>query len=328
MNTEHKHIVPIELITRVLSGEAAADEKHQLEIWRTKTAENEKEYQAIAKLWNITESASGKADINLDKEWQVQNQKISGNKGRMISLNRVLQIAAAVVMVFGLAFFLNQQIHTVATKTAEAEITKVSLPDGTIISLNASSKITYDKDFGQTNRNISLKGEGFFDVASNKELPFVVQAQGASIRVVGTQFNIKAYKYQDQVKVTVIEGTVELYESKMPAKRTTLIAGETGVFVKKKKAIQKRAIHDINDISWKTKHIRFENTKLEDVITILNNTYHHNFELADHMKACRVTVEFHDKDLAAVLKVLKSTLDLKISMDKDLIVISGKGCQN
>lgn len=321
-------MVPIELISSVLAGEASADDKQQLENWRALAKENEKEFQAIARLWTITHNASGKADIDLDREWQVMDKKIAGSKGRIIGLTRFLQVAASILLVFGLSFLLVQQLNNVSTKSAKAETTYMKLPDGTEITLNANSKITYNKNFGIDNRNVILKGEGFFDVSSNKNLPFIVNAQGASIRVVGTQFNIKAYKYQKEVKVTVIEGTVELYETNQPAKLSRIEAGQTGVFVKKHKSIKKRAFQDINDIAWKTKHIRFENTRLADVITILNNTYHNNFRLDDNMKDCCVTVEFHDKELAAVLKVLKSTLELNITLEKETIVISGKGCKN
>lgn len=320
--------MPIALITRVLAGEATAEEKLQLTDWREAMAENEKEYQAITKLWRITESAASDESINLDEEWQVLDRKILGKTGRILSLKRALQLAASIIVLFGFVYLFVQQMNTVSTKTAAAETTTVVLPDGTKISLNAKSKINYDNNYGITNRHVTLKGEGYFEVSSNKQLPFVVSAQGASIRVVGTQFNVKAYKNQSKVKVTVIQGTVELFASDAPQKLSVLTAGQTGVYVKKKKVIEKRAMQDINDISWKTKYIRFENTPLADVIVILNNTYHHDFKLADTMKNCRVTVEFHDKDLAAVLKVLKSTLDLTITIKNNTVVISGKGCDN
>ncbi|MBI9067660.1 MAG: FecR domain-containing protein [Salinivirgaceae bacterium] len=327
MDTENKHIVPIELITRFLANEASVNERTQVEDWRSAASENEKEFQSIRKLWNVSATLGKKEEIDIDKEWQIMDKAITPAKGRVISLARVIQIAASLLILVTLSFLVIQQSKTISQKTAVAEVTQVTLPDGSIINLNANSKITYGKDFGTANREITLKGEGFFEVVSNKNMPFIISAQGATIQVLGTQFNVKAYKNQEEVKVTVIEGVVELSEAKQPTKKTVLLAGETGIYMKKKKAIKKKPSNDLNDISWKTKYLSFENTPLNQVIDILNNTYHKDFVVDNKVKDCKVTVAFRDKDLASVLKVLKSTLELHITLNNQVFYITGEGCQ-
>ncbi|MDA3891516.1 MAG: FecR domain-containing protein [Salinivirgaceae bacterium] len=325
MNNKSKHTVPIELLSRYLANEANDAERIQAEEWRDASDENKSEFSAFAKLWLLTGDDYKHAEIDVDAEWKHLDRTISKG-GRIISLSRIMQIAATVIIVFGLSFLFYNQTQKVSTKTQMAQVQTINLPDGSVVTLNADSKLSYSKNFGKDNRNLSLKGEAFFDVAKNPNMPFIIDAQGASIKVVGTQFNVRAYKHQDKVKVTVVEGVVELYETKEPKKQTVLNAGETGIYMKREKAIKKHARIEINDISWKTYEISFENTSLLRVAEILQNVYHIQFEVADSVKDCAVTVEFNQKDLASVLKVLKSTLDLEITKQGNTIYLKGEGC--
>jgi len=200
------------------------------------------------------------------------------------------------------------------------------LPDGSKVTLNSESKIIYSKNFGVENRAITLRGEAYFEVAKNATMPFIIDAQGASIKVVGTQFNINAYKNKGLVKVTVIEGTVQLFETNQPTKNAVLNAGETGVYLKQKNTIIKHSKANLNDVSWKTQKIEFINTPLIEVLEVLHNNYYIDFIVDDAVKGCTITVSFDQKDLASILKVLKSTLNLNVSRQGKKIIITGDGC--
>lgn len=324
MEKRDKHITHTELLIRFFAQETTSEERLGIEKWCDLSTENKKEFDAFEKLWNISDKAKDNDTIDLDYEWKHIDNLISANKGRVINFKRVLQIAATIIVVFGLSFLLVDQTQNISNKTSFAQVQTVNLPDGSTVTLNANSKIRYSKDFGKVNRELSLKGEAFFNVTKNSELPFVIDAQGATIRVVGTQFNVKARKDNNEIKVSVVEGVVQLFESKQPAKKTVLNAGEIGVYMKKGKAIKKYKRVDTNDISWKTMKISFENSTLLEVANILSHTYHIEIEVDDSVKDNTITVDFDNKDLVSVLKVLKSTLDLKITKKDDVIFISGK----
>ncbi|MFA6401670.1 MAG: FecR domain-containing protein [Salinivirgaceae bacterium] len=326
MDSNNEHISPMERLIRFFASESTEAECAQIEEWRSASAKNQMEFDAIAKLWELSGQSVNNAAIDLDREWKRMERTISLSQPRTISLNRILQIAASIIILIGASWFFYNQSQKVATKTATAQVQTIILPDGSKVTLNALSNITYSKKFGEQDRKLTLKGEAFFDVAKNAHIPFIIDAQGASIQVVGTQFNVKAYKQNQQVKVTVVEGTVQLFETKEPAKKMMLTAGETGVYHKDQKAIIKNATTDLNDISWKTKHLEFENSTLLEVVEVLSNTYHVTFEVSDAVKNCTITVDFDQKDLASILKVLKSTLDLRISKLDGKIIISGDGC--
>jgi len=201
----------------------------------------------------------------------------------------------------------------------------LQLPDGTAITMNAGSKITYKKGFGTTHRNLTLKGEAFFEVKKEK-VPFIITANEASVRVTGTSFNVKAYEDRSYIKVTVTEGTVRLYETGQQQKEAVLLAGETGIYDKSIKTVSKLAASDLNDLSWKTRVMDFRNTPLSEVAEVLSDTYHVTFKIEPALKNCTVTVIFENRDLGSVIEVLKSTLELTILQKDNLISITGKGC--
>jgi ferric-dicitrate binding protein FerR (iron transport regulator) len=328
MENDSKHNAPFDLLIRYFAHEASDEERLQLEQWRDASDENRKEFNAFATFWNLSDSVKTHPDIDVDTEWKHLDKIISPSKGKVLSFTRILQIAASLIIIFGLSFLLINQAQKNTTKTQAAQVKTLTLPDGSEVTLNADSKLVYSQNFGEKNREVTLKGEAFFKVTKNKNLPFIIDAQGASIKVVGTQFNVKAYKGHAEVKVTVVEGSVQLYESKSPEKQAVLKAGETGIYLRKQQIINKIPQISTNDISWKTNLIVFENTPLFEVAEVLRQVYHINIKVTDAVKNCTVTVEFDQKDLASVLKVLKSTLDLTITKEGKTLIITGSGCDN
>ncbi|MBN2485076.1 MAG: FecR domain-containing protein [Bacteroidales bacterium] len=326
MDNNKKHIAPIELLSKYLAGEASFDEKQAIDSWRLSGEENKKEFDAFAKLWNASGQVSTLSNINLDTEWKRLENAISPARAKTISFARILQVAATIAVLTVLSF-IGYKFTSVKTEKSPADgLSIIGLPDGSTVSLNAGSKITYKKGFGTTHRNLSLKGEGYFEVAKNAGTPFSVSVNEATVRVVGTKFNIKAYKNTPEVKVLVTDGTVKLYESGQPQKQIILNAGESGSYRSAGKTIQKYTVTNLNDISWKTREIVFYNTPLIEVAEVLSNTYHANIVIGEEIKDCPITVNFTKQELPSVLKVLKSTLNLKITIEGNKIKISGEGC--
>lgn len=326
MDTNNKHIDPAGLLPKYFAGEALPEERRQVEEWLSSDDRNRQEYEAFEKLWNITGAASGRGDINLDAEWKRMDSYINPVRIKTITLARVFRIAASVILVSALAFLGLKIAGTKSEKAPVAEMSNISLPDGSVISLNAGSKITYNKGFGQTHRNLNLKGEAYFEVKKNTALPFIVETQNTAVRVTGTKFNVRSYKEGKEVKVTVTEGSVAFYETARPAKKAELGAGETGMYDKSMKVIKKQEALNLNDIAWKTRIMDFSNTPLSEVGDIISNTYHRTVSIDPAVQGCSITVRFENQDLQKVLTILKSTLELSIATDGEQIIIKGSGC--
>ena len=288
--------------------------------------ENQAEYEEIEKLWNISGEAAEPGEIDLDAEWRrMEAAMIPAYSGKSVVM-RIMQIAASLVIITVLGFMAIKFSGSKSEKAPATARASVILPDGTSVSLNAGSVITYKKDFGTKHRSVHLKGEAWFEVKKNADLPFVISAGEANIRVTGTKFNVKAYHQGKDVRVTVTEGTVTFYNTVQPDKEITLHAGETGVMNKSNRALTSMNSGNLNDIAWKTGIMDFHDTSLSDVTEVLINTYHCKIDLDPAVGNCPVTVRFENRELDAVLNVLRSTLDLKITTKGKRIIISGKGC--
>lgn len=103
---------------------------------------------------------------------------------------------------------------------------KIQLPDGSMVWLNAGSKLTYTKDFGKKNREVVLTGEAFFDVTKNPEKPFLIQTNSINIKVLGTAFNVKAYPEDKQTETSLIRGNIEVTIKNRPNDKIFLSPSE------------------------------------------------------------------------------------------------------
>ncbi len=326
MNNENQHIDPIGLLPKVFAGEASPEEARLIEEWRSSDPDNQSEYETIEKLWNVSGEAAERGIIDLDAEWKRMEAAIVPAYSGISTMMRFMQIAASLLIIAVLGFMAIKFLGYTSEKAPASSMASIILPDGTRVTLNAGSVITYKKGFGSTHRSLNLKGEAYFEVRKAAPLPFVISAGEARVKVTGTKFNVKAYRRLREIKVTVTEGIVRFYNYAEPANEAILQAGGTGILNKSDHSVIRMAGADLNDISWKTGILDFHDTPLSEVAEIINNTYHSNIILDPAVEKCPVTVRFDNRELDAVLNVLRSTLDLKITTKGKRITISGKGC--
>ncbi len=335
---EENHSVEEELIVKHLTGEATAAEEKTLQEWITLSKENEALFNKMRKVFELTgkyykPGASSELDIDVSKEWD-QFKKSIEDEENLISIvpaksspQTWLRVAAVILLVVVSGIVINyfaaqgEQVY----QTAENSET-IELPDGSTVNLNRNSRITFRKKFGVQHREITLEGEGFFDVVPSKERPFIIRMQEAEITVLGTAFNVHAYATNKEVTVTVASGVVRLAPKQLQ-QMVELKAGEKGVFDKLQKALTSKQNDDINYLAWKTRKIVFEESNLNQVAEALRSAYGVDVTIsADVSAACRVTVTFDNQTLDAVLKVLKSTLDLTYKINGNQIEITKAGC--
>lgn len=324
MDNDRQHIDPIALLPRVFSGEARPEERRVVDDWIGASPDNRKEYGEFARLWDMTGNAVPTREIDIDTEWRRMESIVF--PVRSLKPMRYLQIAALIAVVSVLAFLAIRQGKVEQHRSSPLGTSEVILPDGSRVTLNAESKLTFRKGFGESHRRIILTGEAYFEVRPNAGLPFVVHAGSARIEVTGTRFNVRAYRKLNRISVTVTEGSVKLSEERNEVKTTPVRAGETGWYDVKSRRITHSEIQNPNDLSWKTGILDFRNTPLGEVVELLSNTYHRPFTIDPALNDCTVTVRFENRSLDEVLSVLKSTLGLEISEEGSQIKLKGPGC--
>ena len=116
--------------------------------------------------------------------------------------------------------------NTSEVSTRPGSKSKLVLPDGSSVWLNAGSKLTYNKNFGSNRRDLTLTGEAYFEVVRMPELPFIVQTPTMQVKVLGTSFNIKSYPNERTSETSVIKGSVEIISRKRPGEKFVLKPNE------------------------------------------------------------------------------------------------------
>ncbi|KAF0237964.1 MAG: anti-sigma [Prolixibacteraceae bacterium] len=192
----------------------------------------------------------------------------------------------------------------------------VVLPDGTDLWLNAESKIRYGIPFTRENRQVELSGEAFLKVVKSENEPFIVNAGLSTIKVLGTQFNVKAYPDEEKLEVALTEGSVEFTGTTGDGKKATatMVSNDflamnitTGKVHLENKNLNKH-------ISWVKNTIIFDETHMPEVAKTLERWYGVKVEVANaEINKYRFTTTFENESLFRVLELLElSSPSIKI----------------
>ena len=175
----------------------------------------------------------------------------------------------------------------VKATSAEPEMKTISTPrgkdyelvlsDGTVVLLNADSKITFPTRFTGNKRTVKLVGEAYFKVSKNKHCPFIVETGNLYTKVLGTEFNLKAYPHSD-VNVTLIKGSVAVNAE---GKEVMLKPGENAEY-SENKDIEVTTVDTEGYIQWKDGYFYFDNVPLIDVVRDLGRWYNVNIEIRNN----------------------------------------------
>ena len=328
MMSNNKSNIDIDLLIRFFSEECTPDEQEAVLGWKEASPGNKAEFNTLLEVWNTLEKTSPERNIDIEEEWnRHQELYISNGREKNKLLSFTIKIAASVLVILGMAYW---GWHYLSNKTISSEIASiqnVSLPDGSSVTLNASSKLKYKTSFGKETRNVTLEGEAYFEVAKNPDKPFIIHVNNIEIKVLGTSFNVKAYKDQNNIEVTVAEGTVSVYHKNTEDKPVIITKGQQAIYSTESQIIEKKENSNQNFIAWKTRTIIFENDNLSDIVKTLQSVYHQEFVIENaQLKNCRLTSSFENKDLKSVLKILESTLEISFEEKDGKIIIKGKGC--
>ena len=144
------------------------------------------------------------------------------------------------------------------------------MPDGTKVNINSASQISYPHDFNGKKRIVELDGEAYFEVTPDKERPFVVKAAGLEITVLGTAFDVCAYKDDSEVSVVLLTGKVDVASE---SDRYVMQPDEKLVYDRNTGTMQVGKVYSKEYVEWTDGNLRFENESLENIVKVLSRVY-------------------------------------------------------
>lgn len=284
------------------------------------------QYLQLKDVWDYAALKTNAYDYNASKEWEQLSVKIPFVKNRQIRFRRVVGVVGIAASLI-LAFFIGNVFDSVNKTeldfasahvfTAPAgQLTTIKLADGSEITLNESSQLKVPLEFGKTNRKVNLDGEGYFKVSKNKDLTFSVISGKQEVKVLGTIFNIRAYKNESRMITSLEEGVVRW---ELEGQHITLKPGMQVVYDSKKESIEQREI-DVNSIKqWALGRYQYEDAPFEEIISVIERWY--GVEVKWNAK------EFEGKHFNGVIKrssPLEETLSLMELMTPIDYTVKGK----
>ncbi len=199
-----------------------------------------------------------------------------GNK--VVRINRYLLLGAAAVLAIVCLLgvkFLDVTVKTDQTpvftiQTQEGEQSRVTLPDGTSVWLNASTTLSYDGNFNRKDRVMQLSGEAYFDVGKNPEKPFVVNMPHCTFEVKGTRFNLTAYDSENTVSAVLMEGAMEFASAR---ERLTMQVGHELTYNIKTGEVKNLPVRAEQYKSWMYGNFEYDRITMRELLTRLARQY-------------------------------------------------------
>lgn len=243
-----------------------------------------------------------------------------------------MQIAASLLLLIAgsltvLTFMQRNEINALAEqnvviRSGDYGKSLVTLPDGTIVHLNAKSSLTYSQDFGRNDRKVALSGEGFFEVKKDTEKKFTVGTGYMDIAVLGTKFNVYAYETKDIVEMSLVEGSVDVTTSRPPYQSIRVKPNEKVVYNKRTGNLLHERTSNKMETAWMNKELVFRSERLEDVFRCLSRKFAVTFSVDDETLLNDVyTGTFDDENVESIMRVLKYHYKFKYTNEDGVISI-------
>ena len=164
--------------------------------------------------------------------------------------------------------------HVIHNQTKRGEKRTLALDDGTLIKLNADSRIWYSEAFGKEGRReVFLEGEAYFEVASDTLRPFQILTGGVETTVLGTTFNINAYHPEESVTVSVVTGKVKVRQRQKPMPPVYLVPDEQAVYTVENSTLLKSSFDHQQTLAWKEGTLYFKNASFDEIVETLERWY-------------------------------------------------------
>jgi len=365
------------LFTKKLTGELSDSEARELNHLLSAHPELHDELQVLESIWtNNNETVADNLDADFERlvaRMHQQGMKFDApiaipsteTPARVVRFRKPAKmlawIAGAAAVFFSMVWLFSESKAELPESAAVAKAnqvstrpgsrTKIQLPDGTQVWLNADSKLTYDNDFGITSREVTLIGEAYFDVVSNKKVPFYIHTSSIKVKVTGTAFNVRAYPGETITETSLIRGKVEVTLNSSPDKtyylrpREKLIVSDNmvndsysnaeGVMAKQSridKAVElptlKKLVYNAIDsipveTAWVNNKLAFTDESFREVADKMERWYGLQIVFAaPELETIRFTGRFENESVSNALEAMQYTAKFKFLINGNTIIIS------
>lgn len=320
----------IRIIAGHLSGTNPPRQEEQFTAWLSEPG-NDVLFSGFMKIWNEMESLP-ETGFDCDSAWKILSERISASnkpsETKMFPprLRRAF-IAAGAAAAVALAAVFGYNLRSGGGEMQFASVSGkslVTLPDGSEVTLDSGSTLRCGTAFGRDSRRVSSSGRAFFSVAKDSRRPFVIDAGGLEIKVLGTKFGLDSG--HDRVRVSLMEGSVALTAG-ASGESVTMRKGEIATFDRAAGSlkVERGDVHD--ELIWCSDRLSFVDATLDEVCRKLSRWYGVNVLLSDQLYGKgRITFTITDESLDEVLSIIGKTTrtSYRFESPKSIVIYQGK----
>ncbi len=321
------------LITKYFNKEITTEEKAELFFLMQTDKELHKEFVSMQNLSALSASLPAEGDEMKAVGKLLQFKQAHKNeKKKFVHLTRHFVGYAAAICLAVLSTWtimnyqrdnaIEEQLAFEEFSTPPGQRAQVKLHDGTVVWLNARSRLRYPNRFSGAERKVELDGEAFFEVFRNEEAPFVVSTEKLDIKVLGTKFNVFAYKGKNEFTTALIEGSVKLYQSDNESVAMYMSPNDYAEL--KDGRLVKSKISSTDFLLWKEGIYAFDDIPFGEIIKKLELYYDITIEIRNKkLNNYKFSGKFRQRDgIESVLKTLQKIYNFSYVKDEELNTIT------
>jgi len=283
--------------------------------------EFKKEFDDLSFIWQASAELKLHDKVDTSRNWNKLSSRIK-RQALVISILHLARNAAAILLfptliaTYTLFTTINEwdnvPVGMTEVSAVPGIISKVTLPDGSEVWLNSGSTLSYPVRFTKNKREVSLNGEAYFKVVSDKTNRFeVVAGDEAFVSAYGTEFNVKAYDDESMIKATLVEGNIEVFKASSTQKHK-VTPGEQLIFDKEKSLFEKKEVNLAVVTGWKDGKMIFRRADMAEIIRRLSRKFNVDIQLeGEELYNYEYSATFTNESLNEILYLLEKSAPIR-----------------
>ncbi|TLV03769.1 FecR family protein [Dyadobacter luticola] len=332
MKPEFNHHID-DLLVKSLLEEVTLAEQIEINQWLSDSDDHQRYFEDFETIWKQSKQLAIRSNVDENAAWdrfrkRVQTSREDFESGtRVVPLHpkksfgivRIAAMVALTALVGWLAYQFNFK-HSGSEMVVIQSGTKTlvdTLPDGSVVTLNKKSTLSYPSQFNGDKREVTLTGEGFFEVTPNKEKPFIISVNDVTVRVVGTSFNVKDNSRETEVIVEtgLVEVAKDHQKIKVKPMEKATVHHAAGDFSKEETSEE---FHKY----YRTGRLICDNTPLWRLVEILNESFGKEIVIENKQKRnLTINTTFEQDSLESILAVISETLAVTVEYKQGQIIL-------
>ncbi|WP_430972617.1 FecR family protein [Sunxiuqinia rutila] len=321
------------IVANYLLKNASKDEIESLAEWKNRSNRNLTFVKLMEEYWNYVgeEETNSRIDIARQRLLTRIDATSQYEAQRLKPVSYLIKIAATIILIVSIAglsvyiasetgFF--TQKNWVVVSTEAGQQSKVTLPDGTTVWLNADTEVKYSTT--KDERMVKLSGEAYFEVEHAPDLPFVVDMRNVSIRVLGTKFSASHYPDSKMTEATLLTGKISMTIQEI-SQDIELQSGQKVAYDSNKTGFIKTSVRAKDHVLWRYGILVFDNESFNDLIQKLERYYAVDFiyEESD-FEDIHYTGKLDNLSIEKVLEFINLTIPVAYEIDNKTIKLNSK----